>query len=375
MKKLCIVHFLPIEGYPPAINYISFAATQAGNEYDIHVITTQSGKENHVADIQGVTIHRIVQWKQLMSRTARMALYIKFNLSCAKLLIKERPGVVMYYETLSAGGAWLYKKIFNRHSHLFIHYHEYTSQQEYRQGMVLSRLLHKLEMSLYHLADWISHTNAKRLELFLKDINKTTLTNVFELPNYPPVSWQKQAHKVSRAQDSRIGFVYVGALSLETMYTREMARFISAHPDQYYWDIYSDNHDNDVIAFLQSLNAHNIQFKGAVKYSDLPTILPVYDVGVILYKGVILNYVYNAPNKFFEYFVCGLNIWYPKEMLGMTPYDQSRGKPFVRMVDFMELQFTDSSLWTKSVALAQQPYYAERVYIQLWDKMQLCFQE
>lgn len=48
-----------------------------------------------------------------------------------------------------------------------------------------------------------------------------------------------------------------------------------------------------------------------INYSDLPGVIRAYDVGVILYNGHIANYVFNAPNKLFEYLACGLDVWSP----------------------------------------------------------------
>jgi hypothetical protein len=34
-----------------------------------------------------------------------------------------------------------------------------------------------------------------------------------------------------------------------------------------------------------------------------------------LYKGHIPNYIYNVPNKVYEYLACGLQVWYSKDLL------------------------------------------------------------
>ena len=52
----------------------------------------------------------------------------------------------------------------------------------------------------------------------------------------------------------------------------------------------------------------------------MPALLADYDIGLILYKAHTKNYKYNAPNKLFEYLVCGLKVFYPDVMLGIKPY-------------------------------------------------------
>ena len=67
-------------------------------------------------------------------------------------------------------------------------------------------------------------------------------------------------------------------------------------------------------------------------------ILKNYDIGVILYKGHISNYVYNAPNKLFEYLACGLDVWLPKKMTGSLEYVTVATFPKILALDFLNLQ-------------------------------------
>ena len=62
--------------------------------------------------------------------------------------------------------------------------------------------------------------------------------------------------------------------------------------------------------FIKNKNQY-VQFKGHINYDNLPTTLNKYQVGVILYKGHIPNYVYNAPNKLFEYLAAFLMFGIP----------------------------------------------------------------
>jgi hypothetical protein len=53
----------------------------------------------------------------------------------------------------------------------------------------------------------------------------------------------------------------------------------------------------------------------SINYFKLPEVLIKYDVGLTIYKGFIPNYIYNVPNKVFEYLACGLKVWYSKDLL------------------------------------------------------------
>ena len=335
MSRIFVVHFQPLEKYPPAINLLRSLAKEIKRPVELHVISTHPGKGKALFREDGTTIHRVAAWKHPMNKAQRMMLYFRFNLKTLLLLYKKRPSKLLYYETLSAGGPGLYKKWFGKQVELYIHYHEYTSPGEYRHGMILNRWLHNLEKKIYKKAVWVSHTNEYRADLFRKDLGVHVPSEVHSLPNYPPHSWRHIRTKKHVAADD-IKFVYVGALSMETMYVKEFASYIKKNPSCK-WDIYSDNFSDDVLQFVGNMEAYGIFFKGAIGYDALPAILPQYDVGVILYKGHIPNYVYNAPNKLFEYLACSIDAWFPKEMIGSFPYVRSNVRPEVRAVDFNDL--------------------------------------
>jgi hypothetical protein len=364
-KRLCIVHFQPLEKYPPVVNFIRFIQEQNDPEKEIHVVSIHPGTGKNVLEFPGVRVHRLGTWKD-KQRIARLFFYIFFNIRVLLLLLRVWPGQILYYETLSAFGPWVYKRIFNKRVRLFIHYHEYTSPAEYESGMVLGRWLYKKEKQIYQQAEWVSHTNEERMAMFLQDVKHCRPLHTYILPNYPPVSWQKRATQVQGNSDSKIGFVYVGALSMETMYAAEMALFIAKHPESCYWHIYSGNPEEQFISFLQNLKASNIHFKGAIAYDELPAVLPAYDIGVILYKGTTPNFTYNAPNKFFEYLICGLNVWYPLVMKGMVPFEQLIRKPWVKGINFEDPHFPNPQSALRGESIPVAIYTAEKVYGSLY---------
>lgn len=368
-KKIAIIHFNPIDKYPPAVNCVRYLAQRSGGFADIKVLTTAAEKTHWHLNIPGVVIDKLILLHSRLHRGQRLLKYITFNVKALWQLYSFRPDTVLYYETLSAWAPYMYTRWINKKSRLFIHYHEYTSPKEYETEMLLNKRFHKMELKLYDNAAWISHTNADRMNMFLNDIKPILPANTFILPNYPPASWKTQKHQVHASLESRIGFVYVGALSLETMYTKEMALFIATNPDKYYWDVYADTHHDEVMRFLKDLNATNIFFKGAARYDDLPGILHKYDIGVILYKGHIPNYIYNAPNKLFEYQACGLEIWFPRQMLGIQPYIREIDHPRILPVDFNTLgEFCFQSLEKQPTrSQAALAYNAEAALVPLWN--------
>lgn len=343
MKKIAILHFSPIEKYPPITNLLDFLEQQAPQNREYRVFTTaMPGTRGSSWQSRGarIRIERIGSIANGAGNFARYLTYLRFNLLALWRLLTWRPDLVLYYETLSAWPALWFKKTTGRSKPLFVHYHEYISPTEYQEGMVLNRFFHRMEQKMYPAFDWISHTNTDRMQLFRRDNPNIPDQRCFLLPNYPSAAW-KNGPLPQRSGSKR--FVYVGALSMGNMYTAEFAAWVSHQQGRVSWDIYSSNNTAEAEAFIASLETDHVRFKGAVPYEDLPVVLREYDTGVVLYKGTIPNYVYNIPNKLYEYFACGLDVWFPTEMTSCLSMVTQNVYPVIKAVDFQRLDQLGSS--------------------------------
>jgi len=139
--------------------------------------------------------------------------------------------------------------------------------------------------------------------------------------------------------------IMVGALGFDTMYVKEFAEWIIQQNGKAIWDIYSLTISDEAKSYLESLHTNYITLKGSVEYKKLPAVFKNYNVGVILYKGHIPNYIYNAPNKLFEYHVNGLDVWFPEQMVGAFSYIKTDSYPKILPVNFEKL----SDLKTKDL--------------------------
>ena len=138
-----------------------------------------------------------------------------------------------------------------------------------------------------------------------KDLNcnQTCLERGF-IPNTPPQHWIDRASSIRREVKRRerpLHIVYHGAVHPKTTYIFELYQILSRDPGKYRLDIYS--RDEIVEGFNEDVHWHD-----AIPFDDLAEVLPRYDVGLILYKGHIPNYVHNVPNKFWEYLAAGLGV-------------------------------------------------------------------
>jgi hypothetical protein len=359
--SLFIVHFQPIEKYPPILNYLNFLA-ENNNFKNVYVITTKSTLKIPLYKNQKTNVIRFPAING--NKIARLIRYLYFYLGSLFILLVKNPKKVLYYETLSSFSPIIYFYISLKTIHLYIHYHEYETPEEIKSGMAMSRIFHNLfEIKIYKNAKWLSHTNEQRMNLFLKDnpfINKS-ITRI--MPNYPPRSWAN--FDIKRNIEMPVRFVYVGSFaSFDTLYIREFINWIKKKNGNALLDIYSFYIPPEISNFINNQKCKFISLKGSVSYYQLPMILNQYDIGVILYKGTTLNFIFNAPNKLFEYLLCGLDVWVSNKMEGCRPYGVSGIYPKVTMIDFENIDTVKLQEIISRNELNYKPseYYCEPVY-------------
>jgi hypothetical protein len=370
MSKVVILHFNPLELYPPIQNLLSTLASKSSAK-KITVITTKASVEilkKIVSPAANIRIIRFGYSGQHIGVIKKYWTYFFFNLGALLYLLWNKPTVLFYYETISSFPAYLYKRYLNGKVHVFIHYHEYTTTKEYAQGMKQTRFFHQKEAWLYPHTAWVSHTNEWRLKQFLRDIAPVVIPNTQVLPNYPPKSWS-----INRSAEIKlpVKVVYVGALSLQTMYVKEFIEFVIAQSGKIIFDLFCYNIDEETKRYVMSQNEKLIRIKTGVNYNELSMVLCGYDVGVVLYKGHIDNYIYNAPNKLFEYYTCGLDVWFPEIMKGSLPYLTNNSYPKIIALDFEKLGLVelDKLITREKFIYKQELFTSENVFEPLIDNL------
>lgn len=338
MNKVAIIHFSPIEKYPPILNLLdSITEKSPKTMYKVYTQKWYNG-DIYNSNNKNIKIVRPTTNKKV-NKVSSVISFFFFNVIVFFDLVFSRIKIILYYESISTLPAYWYSKICNYK--LLIHYHEYTSPEEYKKNSKLVKWLHKKELYLYSFASWISHTNSERLNLFLTD-EKILYNNKIHkiMPNYPSKKWAKSLEiPINNVTDNNpIKFVYIGSVGIHSMYIKEFAAFIIHQNGNATWDVYTNQFDTEAIDYLQNLNCKYINLKNSLNYYDIPKTIfrEKYDVGLILYNGHIKNYVYNAPNKLFEYIACNLSVWYPNVMLGCNEYENTDCKPLVYKINFLE---------------------------------------
>lgn len=356
MSNISIIHFLPIEHYPPVQNLIEFISTK--NQVSCYSTFSQ---KHAIFSNEKVSIKRFKFFKKID--------YLKFYYSTFIGLLRDKPDFILYYDTINAPMAWLYKKLISKRVKVCVHYHEYVSPEEYDNGMKLNKFIYKfIEKKCYKNAFWISQTNEFRKSLFCKD-NSMSLEHVTVFPNYPSRKWIRPLENFKNKEVLKI--IYVGyGLNPKGNYIDEFLEMLLNTNVKINLDLYLLNSD-DISDKLKNFSSNNVsvKIKKAISYADLPNILKNYHTGLILYKPTSKNWKYNAPNKLFEYLTFKLNVIYPSEMIGVTDYKNKHNLDNVISIDFKvsNTNFDFRKLLIEPVSKAN--FYYEDIYVKFLNKV------
>ena len=374
MRKIALIHFLPLEYYPPVTNMINYLTDEIDSDIKLSVFSTHNTKNRNVFYNKKVKIYRTSQSNENEHRLIRFFKYLNFQLSVIFKLLFFRPDKVLYYESLSSFPVYIYLRFIKPSAKLYIHYHEYTSPKQYAtQSMAVERFFHKLEQKhLYKKALWISHTNIDRLSFFQKDNPNINNKILQELPNYPPKSWaDSENHKKPLPFKQPLKCVYIGSLSLNNTYLREFTDWIINQKGKVTFDIFAYNLHSDTKQFLLDLHSSFINFdEKGVEYDNIPAILKNYHVGVIFYKAYSVNVINCVSNKFYEYYACGLDIWFSNVMKTTLKYTAQNESPAVIPVDFTNIQSFKWKSFEFNKNKSKSNYFCNDVYFFLKTELQ-----
>jgi hypothetical protein len=370
-KKIFLIHYHPLEQYPPAMNMIDFFSNE--KKIKLKVCSTKPALLRNLqlyasTGIASVDIIRPIS--QHKNKYKRYFGYLVFHLVCLFRIIAFRPSTIMYIDTLSSWPALFYKKIINKKVKMIVHYHEYTTPEDYRNIMILNYKMHQMEKKMYSSFNWVSHTNIERMHFFrndilMKDIKFDHLFHI--LPNYPKPDWIVTENTNHTFNCEKIRLVYVGSLGIKNMYLLELFDWINSKKGKYSLDIYAHNIDDETRNTLNNLNFEDIHYHGGCDYQQLESILPLYDVGLVIYKPFSTNTIHAVSNKVFEYLAFGLDVWFSSDMTHTFEYIRSDCYPKIIPVNFNRLNDfdDDAALNREGLSFKPSPYHYEVIYKEL----------
>jgi hypothetical protein len=342
MKSIVILHFRPPKLYPPLLNFLSYL------------------EERNIR-------YKLVTAKEFNSKNVffRFLSVLDFFIN-GSLSTFFHLGPIICYESISASGLFA-SSFLKRKQDIYFHYHEYFSIEEYKRESFLERLGLKLEKSILKKALWISHTNYDRLEKWSNENPCIQKEKLGILPNYPPKKWTHSKPKENYTHE-KIRLLHIGALSLNTMYLKEVLDMIGGDP-RFSLDFYSHIISRDV---HKEIDKHaNCFIKGAIDYNKIPLLRNNYDVGLVLYNASTLNFKYNAPNKIFEYLSLGLDVWCSDKLISAKQYECVDTYPKMILVDFTRFnQFDVSKARSiEGLSYSPSPYHCEEVFDSFVEKI------
>jgi hypothetical protein len=328
-KKIAILHFNVIEKYPPVMNFI-YDAIEANPAVQILVFTTKNTTTYQTPKFPNSTIYRF--GKVSSNRLVRYFSYIYYNLFSSCILLYNKVDLITAFETISIFPLW-FKILIKPKAKAHIHFHEYLSMPERMVGSAYMKFLFKLENKLL-VKFSCSHTNEDRKKLFLEDNPQLNPDKVEVRPNMPPSSWWNNFGKCKKpSSDGKLRLVYVGTCDNNTMYIKEILDWVSANQNSLELTFISQEIPKATNDLIISYNCPVLKIIPPIDYYQLPQELVKYDIGLVLYKGHIPNYVYNVPNKVYEYLACGLGVITSNQLTSTVNLNQKK----IKAVDFSKL--------------------------------------
>jgi hypothetical protein len=209
-----------------------------------------------------------------------------------------------------------------------------------------------------------------RLNKFLKDNNITFNNDIHKLnPNYPSKIWGLQNEKWDGI--SPIKLVFAGySVDPNGCFILELIEWLSIQKQHSILDIYCIKQNSLPSHLIGKQGNTTVNTCETVAYQYLPPVLKNYHVGLILYRGLTPNYIYNAPNKLFEYLACGLDVWFPQEMKGCQSYIENNFIPQVLELNYNALKaFNLSELINNNDSKKESIYYYEYIYDSLFIEL------
>ena len=104
-EKIAVVHFMPLEYYPPVMNFIDcISESKRGKSASIRVFSSFNVKkrQNYKVPNNNINVYRSSFPKKNDRLLIRILSYLQFNLMTLLNLIFFRPKVILYYESYSA---------------------------------------------------------------------------------------------------------------------------------------------------------------------------------------------------------------------------------------------------------------------------------
>ena len=298
---ICVVHYLPVEEYPPLQNLMVALRKQKR----LNVVIFTGSLETRSYHLQSLAENIIVFFFPYLKAGGW-----RQKLDFAMMVRKE--SVNRSFDCVFAFGDEFSGLVCSRMNSKIkaLHLHELPPQIGVGNKFLSKSLF--FELVLLHFTikrfKWISQVTPRRAELFSKRFQ----VQCRHLYNFPSARFESNIR--GKRVNGRLRIIYVGSCNPVSVQVSILKRLSMSKLVEL--SVLATNKQG----LEQVAGLTGTQLLSRVPYSKLPNLLRQFDVGLVLYNGHSDNMRYGVPNKLIEYLRCGLHVVYPSALESVTDF-------------------------------------------------------
>ncbi|AKJ65519.1 glycosyltransferase family 4 protein [Kiritimatiella glycovorans] len=228
--------------------------------------------------------------------------HLRWNLRAAEELVQLEPDAIVCEELYGALSGALARRRLRATRYIFD-----CNELFMHMGMrPLKKLMWRpVHAVVFRAADVILHAERNRLE-FCRTHYRSRAQHVL-IENLPRPS--RPVPERSRETTAPLDIVYIGALQPERCCEEVIDAFAEVDPAEARCDFIGFGPEDYQRMLHERIAAHGIdhvRILPPVSHAEMYECLSGYDAGLAFYRNDNLNQYYCAPNKIYDYFLCGL---------------------------------------------------------------------
>ncbi len=245
-----------------------------------------------------------IRVKRSTNKILNFTRHLNFNIQASTLIRNMRPDFVLCEELYgSLSGAIV--KITNPKIVFIFDCNELFMHMGMKQvKLLLWRPIHNL---VYSKADVVLHAENQRLQ-FCKNKYKNSAKHVL-LENLPKVNLIPNSYK--RTPNKKIRVLYLGAFLPDRCCEEIILAFAGLSTEFASCDFIgfgNPKYQSKLENLIKESDISNVRILPPVSHDSMLKTIESYDIGLAFYRNLNLNQYYCAPNKIYDYLICGLPV-------------------------------------------------------------------
>ena len=307
--KITIVSTINISGIPSLRYFIKlfskeFSASIDVMDVQIKNVNSYYGnlsnvKFDPVFSRDKLNVESSINEMNMLNRYFKLAKKIKKS-------YQQNDSLLFTYEYTVLLIALILKVVYGKGTKLIYHQYELVDIGVLHQKV--RKILFKWTRSLSSKIDLAIFPEIKRCEYYVNNSTLDPLKTIV-IPNSCEINEHISDDNEIKIPQGKVVVGHVGNIGLERHYFNEILEVIDSlkNNDRYYF-IFIGLKSSELDEKLKNLEFKNAIFLPAVSHELLNEYYRRIDLGIILYKGIDLNYEFCAPNKLYEYWSYGIPV-------------------------------------------------------------------